>query len=555
MTTGAVEETPDLEGAHPRLTSGQIDAFARSGRRRTVDAGTVLFHEGDERYDFFVVLEGKVAATQREGGRERVITVHGPRRFVGELGLLSGQPAFYTAVVSEPGEVLAVPCERLRLLVANDTALGDLLLRACLLRRSMLIGVGAGFRIVGSRHSPDTLRLREFAARNRLPHVWIDLEEDPAAEALLREVGVRPEETPVLLWGDTVLRNPGNAELARITGLRPPGDDGFQYDVVVVGAGPAGLAASVYSASEGLRTLGVDGVATGGQAGTSARIENYLGFPSGISGAELAERATLQAEKFGARLSVPLAATGLEERDGGHVVRFEDGSAVTASAVVIATGVRYRKLDLPRLEELEAHSVYYAATPMEARLCAGDPVAVVGGGNSAGQATLFLARHAAQVRLIVREHDLAEHMSRYLADRIEHDPGIEVRLHSEVRELIGAGRLEAMVVEDTETGERERLPARALFVFIGAVPHTQWLDGGIALDAGGYVLTGAGAAPEPGREPLRLETSRPGVFAAGDVRSGSAQRVAAAVGDGALAIRLVHERLAAGQPQRSAHGR
>ena len=553
MTTGAVEETPDREGAHPRLTSSQIEAFARSGRRRTVDAGAVLFREGDERYDFFVVLEGKVAATQREGGRERVITVHGPRRFVGELGLLSGQPAFYTAVVSEPGEVLAVPCERLRLLVANDTALGDLLLRACLLRRSMLIGVGAGFRIVGSRHSPDTLRLREFAARNRLPHVWIDLEEDPAAEAVLREVGVRPEETPVLLWGDTVLRNPGNAELARITGLRPPGDAGFEYDVVVVGAGPAGLAASVYSASEGLRTLGVDAVATGGQAGTSARIENYLGFPSGISGAELAERATLQAEKFGARLTVPLAATGLEQRDGGHVVRFEDGSAVSASAVVIATGVRYRRLDLPRLEEFEAHSVYYAATAMEARLCTGDPVAVVGGGNSAGQATLFLARHAARVRLIVREHDLAEHMSRYLADRIEQDPGVEVHLHSEVRELVGAGRLEAMVVEDTETGERERLPARALFVFIGAVPHTGWLDGGIALDAGGYVLTGAG--PGSGPEPLRLETSRPGVFAAGDVRSGSAQRVAAAVGDGALAIRLVHERLAAGEPQRSARAR
>jgi thioredoxin reductase (NADPH) len=544
-----VEETPDVDGAHPRLSEHQIAVLAPGGHPRRVERGDVLFRAGDEQYDFFVIREGKVAALVKEGQRESVIAIHGPGRFVGELSVLLGQPAFYTAEVVEAGEVLAVPVEQLRRLIASDPAFGDLVLRACLLRRSILIGLGAGFRIVGSRHSPDTRRLRDFAARNRLPHVWLDLEDDPAAEALLRELGIPPEETPVLLWGDRVLRNPDNAQLARIAGLRPQRPETAVYDVVVVGAGPSGLAAAVYGASEGLTTLEIDAVATGGQAGTSSRIENYLGFPSGISGAELADRATIQAEKFGAVLAVPAAATVLEPGDGHHVVRLDDGSAVCASTVVIATGVRYRKLDVPRLEEFEAHSVYYAATPMEARLCAGDPVAVVGGGNSAGQAALFLARHAASVRLIVREAELAEHMSRYLADRLERSSGVEVLLHSEVRELVGDDALDAVVVEDDQTGERRWVPARALFVFIGAKPHTGWLGGHVALDSGGYILTGLAAAGsgafggDDAPEPLLLETSCPGVFAVGDVRSGSVQRVAAAVGDGALAIRLVHAHL------------
>jgi thioredoxin reductase (NADPH) len=546
MDAGGCEETPDRDGADPRLSDAQLAALAASGDRRRVRRGDVLFREGDEGYDFSVVLAGKVATLEHREHGARVIAVHGAGRFLGELSLLLGQPAFYTAEVCEAGEVLAVPVEQVRRLIAGDPAFGDVILRACLLRRSILIGLGAGFRIVGSRYSPDTRRLRELAARNRLPHVWLDLDEDPAAEALLRELGVAPEETPVLLWGDAVLRNPGNAELARITGLHPPpvGDAG--YDVVVVGAGPSGLAAGVYSASEGLMTLEVDAVATGGQAATSSRIENYLGFPSGISGAELADRATIQAEKFGARIAVPAEATALEQRDGRHVIRLDDGSSVSASAVVIATGVHYRKLDVPRLEQFEAHSVYYAATHMEARLCMGDPVAVVGGGNSAGQATLFLAAHAASVRLLVRERDLAEHMSRYLADRIERLPSVEVVLDCEVRELIGDDALEAVVVEDRGTRERRRVPARALFVFIGARPRTRWLGGQLAVDSGGYILTGPDAPREDGApEPLLLETSRPGVFAVGDVRSGSVQRVASAVGDGAMAIRLVHARLGA----------
>ena len=544
-------ETPDRYGAFPRLSDAQIETLARHGERQRVEPGEVLFREGDKRYDFFVVLDGKVVVVAGYGGEERMIAVHGPRRFLGELSLLTGQAAFFTAVVREPGEVLVVPVERLRALVTQDTVLGDLVLRAYLLRREMLIGLGAGFQIVGSRFSPDSRSLREFAARNRLPHRWIDLEEDEAAEALLNGLDVAPEETPVVIWrGNQVLRNPSNEELAQMIGLRARSVAEDVCDLLVVGAGPAGLAAAVYGASEGLGTVALDAVATGGQAGTSPRIENYLGFPSGISGAELADRAEIQAEKFGARISVPAEATALDERDGYYVVRFDDGSEATARTVLITTGARYRKLDVPRLEELEGTCVYYAATMMEAHLCRGDPVAVVGGGNSAGQATLFLAQHTTKVTLLIRHEDLGRDMSRYLADRIERSPKVEVLRTTEVRELVGDRALEALVVENNQTGERRRIEARELFVFIGAKPHTGWLGDKLALDDRGFVLTGRAARPagngegqDAGHEPYLLETSLPGVFAAGDVRSGSIKRVASAVGEGAMAIRLVHARL------------
>jgi thioredoxin reductase (NADPH) len=442
--------------------------------------------------------------------------------------------------------------ERLRELVSQDPALGDLVLRAYLIRRSILIELGVGLRIIGSRFSPDTKRLLEFAARNLLPHRWIDLERDREAEELLSQLGVKPEDTPVVIWrGEQVLRNPSNPELARSIGLRDPSSVPISCDLVVVGAGPAGLAAAVYGASEGLTTVVLDGVATGGQAGTSSRIENYLGFPSGISGSELAGRAVLQAEKFGASINVPAEATALEQRDGHHVVKLDGGNAIAARTVIIATGARYRRLDVPRLEQFEETSVYYAATQVEARVCHNDPVAVVGGGNSAGQATVFLAQHAARVRLVVREDALNRNMSRYLVDRIERLGNVEVLLNTEVRELLGDDTLEALVVEDNRTGERRTVDARAMFVFIGVRPYARWLADQLALDDNGFILTGtdaaglsrAGQAGQAGRGPLPLETSRPGVFAVGDVRSGSVKRVASAVGEGAMAVRLVHDHL------------
>jgi thioredoxin reductase (NADPH) len=546
-------ETPDSHGGYPRLDSARIDALSAHGARRRTEPGEVLFGEGDEQYDFFVVLEGKVAIYQGYGTDDQeLIAVHGPGRFLGELSQLTGQAAFFTAVVIEPGEVLVVPVRKLRELVTHDAALGDLILRAYLTRRELLIGLGAGFRIVGSHFSPDARRLCEFATRNRLPHRWIDVEDDGAAEELLRSLGISPEETPVVIWGRDVLRNPSNADLARKIGLKvtePP--DGV-VDVLVVGAGPAGLAAAVYGASEGLDTVAIDAIATGGQAGTASRIENYLGFPSGISGAELAERATLQAEKFGARIAVPAEAVALRRENGHYVVSLDDGDEIAARTVVIATGVHYRKLPVPGLEPYEGASVFYAATLAEARVCRNDPVVVVGGGNAAGQATVFLSRHAAEVRLVVREEDPATSMSRYLADRIERTPNVEVVTNAEVRDVVGNGALHAVVVKDARTGERRTLPGRAMFVFIGAEPHTGWLGDGVALDESGYVLTGYDAARAVAegdewdgveRPLLLLETSLPGVFAVGDVRHGSVKRVASAVGAGAIAVQFVHQYL------------
>jgi thioredoxin reductase (NADPH) len=535
------------------LSQRQIDALANHGQRRHTQAGEVLYQEGDPDCDFFVILAGKVAIVEGYGGDERVIGVHGPDRFLGELGLLTGQAVFVTAVVRQSGEVLIVPAERLRELLARDSALADLILRAYLLRRSLLIELGAGFRIVGSRFSPDTRRLREFAARNRLPHRFIDLEEDKAAEAILRQMGVKPRETPVVIWrADRVLRNPSNGELAQLLGLRRPALAIEVADLIIVGAGPTGMAAAVYAASEGLTTVVLEASATGGQAGTSPRIENYLGFPAGISGAELAERAVVQAEKFGAQIVVPAEATALETADGYHKVRFDDGTSTSGVAVLIATGARYRKLAVPRLEQFEGVSVYYAATAIEARACVGNPVIVVGGGNSAGQAALFLAGHAENVTLVMRSH-LGTDMSRYLVDQLERHPHVEILDHTEVREVVGDDVLQGVVVENNQTGAQWSLHARALFVFIGAKPHVGWLGDQVALDEHGFVLTGQtaartgadGDAPPYSQPPFLLETSRSGVFAAGDVRSGSIKRVAAAVGEGSIAVRLVHEHLAA----------
>jgi thioredoxin reductase (NADPH) len=547
-------ETPDLQGAYPRLSDAQAAALAALGQRRPARPGEILFRQGQRDCDFFVVLAGKVAVVEGRGTpEERIIAVHGSGRFLGELGLLTGEACYYTAVVAEAGEVLVVPGDRLRELVARDPGFGDLILRAYLVRRTILIGLGAGLRIVGSRYSPDARRLRDFAARNRLPYRWLDLEADPAAEAVLRRLRVAAQDTPIVIAHGQLLRNPSNAELAATVGLPAPGTPRAGCDLLVAGSGPAGLSASVYGASEGMQTVVLDAVATGGQAATSPRIENYLGFPSGISGGELADRAVLQARKFGAQFAVPAAARSIRRDDAQYTVQLDDGTSITATSVVIATGASYRRLDVPRSDYFEKMSIYYAASQAEALACRGDPVAIVGGGNSAGQAAVFLSRHAAQVTVIAREPDLGQHMSRYLIDQVGRLANVRVLPGTEVAELLGEQALEAVAVEDNRTGARRIVGARALFVFIGVTPCTGWLGGLVELDDHGFVRTGpragpaagTAAGPEAGWQPSALETSRPGIFAAGDVRSGSAKRVAAAVGEGAMAIRLASERVRA----------
>jgi thioredoxin reductase (NADPH) len=545
-SAGDIEETPDLQGAYPRLDDAQLTTLAEAGRRCAVQAEEILFREGERDCDFFVILAGKVAVVEGRGTpEERLIGVHGRGRFLGELGLLTGEGSFYTAIAVEAGEVLAVPVARLKEIISRDSALGDLIVRTYLARRAILIDLGAGLRIIGSRYSPDTERVREFAARNRVPYRWLDLETDPAAESLLAQAGVAAKDTPVVIVHGRLLRNPSNAELAAAIGLPVPASSPAGSELVVVGAGPAGLSAAVYGASEGLRVLVLDGTATGGQAGTTSRIENYLGFPAGISGAELAERAMLQAQKFGAQFAVPAEAGSVRRDDGQYVVTLDDSTSVTAAVVVAASGARYRRLQVPRADYFERMSIYYAASQAEALMCQGDPVVIVGGGNSAGQAAVFLSRHASRVTMVVREADLSENMSRYLIDRVQQIANVEIMLGTEIRELLGDRVLEAVTVEDRQSGAQLTLKARALFVFIGASPCTGWLGDLVDLDGHGFVRTGhdAPSAAGTGWPRSALETSQPGIFAVGDVRSGSAKRVAAAVGEGAMAIRLALERV------------
>ena len=538
----------------PALREDQTEILGQYGKWRNTEAGQVLFRAGDTQNDFFVVLEGEVEMIDDFAGEARTMGVMRPGRFVGDLNMLTGQPIYLSAVVRVGGEVLAISRERLKEVVTEEPNLSDIILKAFLARRAWSVRAGLGLRIIGSRHSSDATRLRGFATRNRLPHVWIELEEDPGAEALLKSFGTDASETPVTIWqGKEVLENPTNAELARAIGLKVDVPRKQTYDLVVVGAGPAGLGAAVYGASEGLSTLALESTALGGQAGTSSRIENYLGFPAGLSGFELASRALVQADKFGTQTAVPQEAVSVN-REGDHYrIGLSEAGEVVARSVIAASGARYRRLEVPGLERFEGVGVHYAATQAEAQPFEGEEVAVVGGGNSAGQAALFLAGRARRVYLLIRGDDLGKGMSSYLVDRVTDAENVKLLANTEVRELVGEDRIEGVVVEDNRLGTRWTLGARALFVFIGAEANTGWLKGAVELDERGFVLTGGelsrsvlegDAWQEHSREPYLLETSLPGVFAAGDVRSGSIKRVASAVGEGAMAVRLVHQYLA-----------
>ena len=558
-----IDRTGEIRSTRaPTLREDQIEILERYGQKRKTQVGDILFRAGDTTNDFIVILQGEVEVVDDFAGEAQTIGTFLAGRFLGELNMLTGQAMYLTAVVSEAGEVLTVPRERLKEVVTEEPNLSDVILKAFLARRAYMIRTGLGLRIIGSRHSGDAARLREIAARNRVPHVWIELEENPEAEVLLGRFGAKRSETPVTVWqGEDVLKNPTNLEFARATGLEVVAPLQRTYDLVVVGAGPAGLGASVYGASEGLSTLALESVALGGQAGTSSRIENYPGFPAGLSGFELASRILVQADKFGAHTAVPQEAIGLQRReDGRFLVELSAGGEVTARSVIVASGARYRRLDVAGLERFEGESVHYAATEAEAQRCEGEEVAVIGGGNSAGQAALFLAGRTRRVYLLIRGDDLGKSMSRYLVDRITNAGNIDLLANTEVRELLGEDRLDGVVVGDNRSGARRALRVGALFAFIGAEANTGWLKGTVELDERGFVLTGReldGSAfdedpwRELSREPFLLETSMPGIFAAGDVRSGSTKRCASAVGEGAMAVRLVHQYLADAGGQRA----
>jgi thioredoxin reductase (NADPH) len=517
------------------LSSSQLATLAALGEERTAAVGEKLFEVGDAGYPFIAIYEGEVAVTDPAG---REIVRHGASGFLGEMNLLSGQTVFLTAVVTEPMRYVAVEREVLRKLLFEDGALSDLLLSAFIERRELLQRQqGIGVEIVGPHDSSDTRRLLDFARRQRLPHFWLSPDENAEAKALLEPLS--PEEIPLVrLPGGTDLRNPSNGRLSRALGIGLELGAREEVDLLILGGGPAGLGAAVYGASEGLDTLVVESTVLGGQAGTSRRIENYLGFPAGITGSELTSRAVTQARKFSARTATPYRAKALEPGDGHHVVRLEEGNEIAARAIVLATGAEYRKLPVADLEEYEGFSVFYAAGPPEAQICGGQRVGVVGGGNSAGQAAVWLARGGALVTLLHRRADLGETMSKYLIDELDRY-GVHIRDRSEITELHGNdGRLEAVTLTDGT-----RLPYSYLFLFLGASPCTAWLGDAVARDEKGFVLTG----PEVGAEGL-LETTVPRVYAAGDVRAGSIKRCAIAVGEGAAVVRLVHEHLDPGQP-------
>jgi thioredoxin reductase (NADPH) len=543
---------PNVDQTFPKLTPEQIERVAARGRVRRVDRGEVLGTLGRVTPKFFVVTTATIDVVQPVGSRETIVIAIKPGEFTGEVSMLSGRPSLVTLRVAEPGDVIEVERDELLRLVQTDAELSEIFVRAFLLRRAGLIEGGRGdVVLVGSNHSSDTLRIKEFLTRNVHPYTFLDPDRDSGVQELLDRFKFAIMDIPVLICrGNAVLRNPSNREIADCLGFNEAIDQAHVRDVVVVGAGPAGLAAAVYASSEGLDVLVIEANSPGGQAGSSSRIENYLGFPSGISGQELTARAFTQAQKFGAELMIAEGATRLDCTRKAYTIEVDNGPRVPARTVIIATGAEYRKLPLENISQFEGVGVYYGATFVESQLCEGEEVVVVGGGNSAGQAAVFLAQTASKVHLLVRSRGLAESMSRYLIRRIEESHVIELRTCTEITALEGTDHLER-VQWRTDHEPSETREIRHVFVMTGAAPSTQWLNGCLAMDERGFIKTGSelsrddlSAAKWPlARPPHLLETSRPGVFAVGDVRAGNIKRVASAVGEGSIAISFVHQAL------------
>lgn len=542
--------TKHREHIFPKLTEAQIARIAAHGKRRTVQAGEVLVEIGDTEPSFFVVVSGELAVLHLIEAEEKLIVVHSPGQFSGEIQTLSGRRSLARVRVRQAGELIEVDHESLRALVATDSELSEILMRAFILRRLELIAQGLGDVIlVGSSHSAGTLRLKEFLGRSGHPYTYVDLDRDGDVQELLDRFQVRVEEIPILICrGEVVLRNPSNQEAADCLGFNEGIDETQIRDTLIVGAGPSGLSAAVYAASEGLDVLVIENNVPGGQAGSSSKIENYLGFPTGISGQELAGRAYVQAQKFGAEVMIARGATRLGCNRTPYAIELDGGAKLRARTVIIASGAEYRRLPLENRAKFEGQGVYYGATFLEAQLCEGQEVVVVGGGNSAGQAAVFLSQTSKHVHMLVRAN-LADTMSRYLIRRIEENPGISIRTQTEVVALEGNGSLEQVRWHDKTTGEVKTCNIKHLFSMTGASPNTGWLNGCVAMDNKGFIKTGRDLTPDDlaqarwplSRPPLFYETTLPGVFAVGDVRSGNVKRVASAVGEGSIVVHLVHQ--------------
>ncbi|MFY9911932.1 MAG: FAD-dependent oxidoreductase [Candidatus Sulfotelmatobacter sp.] len=554
MAARLIPFAADMLGeAFPVLTENQINRIRPSSKVRKVSAGDILFEPGDSDVPFFVLLSGSMEIVQPDQHGERLIVKHGPGAFTGEITMISGRLCLVRGRVTEPGEFLEMSSQDFRTLVARDEELSETFMRAFILRRVALINLGLGNVILlGSRHSAQTLRLREFLTHNGHPHTYIDLDTDTSAQELLDHFQVTPQEIPVVICNNTtVLRRPSIQELAKCLGLNAHITASEVRDLVVVGAGPSGLAAAVYAASEGLDVLVVEAESPGGQAGSSSKIENYLGFPMGISGQELAGRAAAQAQKFGAKVLVASNITRLNCERHPYELTTGCGETIRARSVVIASGAQYNKPNIENLRKFEGQGIYYGATYIEAQLCGSDEVIVVGGGNSAGQAAVYLSQTASKVHMLVRSDRLSDTMSRYLIQRIEENPAIEMHYCTEIVGLDGDTQLECVTWKDKKTGQKSANNIRHVFIMAGASPRTEWLRGCVAMDSKGFILTGRDLDspthkfkwPLP-RVPQMLETSLPGVFAVGDVRSGNVKRVASAVGEGSISIYLVHRVLA-----------
>ena len=554
MSTELTPFSADLRGeAFPVLTPDQINRVRAASKVRKVEVGDILFEPGDSNIPFFVLLSGSLEIVQPGLQGERLIVKHGPGQFTGEITMISGRASLARGRVTEAGEFLEMSSDDLRTLVARDEELSEIFMRAFILRRVTLINRGQGNVILmGSRHSAQTLRLREFLTRNGHPHTYVDLDTDTSAQELLDRFHVTMEEIPVVICNNrTVLRSPSIQELARCLGLNAHITPSELRDVVIVGAGPSGLAAAVYAASEGLDVLVIEADSPGGQAGSSSKIENYLGFPMGISGNELAGRAAAQAQKFGAKVLIANTVTKLNCEQRPYELTVDCGQTIKARTVVIASGAQYNKPNLDNLKKFEGQGVYYGATYIEAQLCGTDDAIVVGGGNSAGQAAVYLSQTAGKVHMLVRSSQLSDTMSRYLIQRIEENPAIEIHYSTQIVSLDGDAQLESVTWQDKNTGEKSVHNIRHVFIMAGASPRTEWLKGCLLLDSKGFILTGRDLDPFSQsfkwplpRAPQMLETSLPGVFAVGDVRAGNVKRVAAAVGEGSISIYLVHRALA-----------